>query len=240
MKSLITMRSAVLTLVALAAAGTSAGAQQAQTPPPTISVAGEATISVAPDLAQVDGGVTSEAKTAREASDANNKVMTAVMAALKSAGIAAADIQTSRLSLMPQSAPPRPGARSPIVGYQASNRVTVRIRDVTKVANTIDTLVTAGANDIGGVVFIVSKQSQLLDEARKKAVDDAHRKAEVYAKAANVRIGAPVSITEEGSGGPVPMRATFKADAVGAPVAPGEETLRITVQVSYEIKATTP
>jgi uncharacterized protein YggE len=239
MKSLTTMRNAVLTLAALAAASTSAFAQQ--TPPPTISVTGEATISVAPDLAQVDGGVTSEAKTAREASEANNKAMTAVMAALKSAGIAAADIQTSRLSLQPQNAPPRPGARAPIVGYQASNRVTVRIRDVTKVANTIDTLVTAGANDIGGIIFMVSKQSQLLDEARGKAIDDARRKADVYAKATNVRLGAPVSITEEGSGGPVPMmRAQYKADAVGAPVSPGEETLRISVQVSYELKSATP
>lgn len=240
MTPLQTMRTTVLTLAALAAASTSAFAQQVQTPPPTISVTGEATVSVAPDLAQIDGGVTTEAKTAREASEANNKAMNAVLAALKGAGIAAADIQTSRLSLQPQNAPPRPGARSPIVGYQASNRVTVRIRDVTKVANTIDALVTAGANDIGGIVFMVSKQSQLLDEARGKAIDDARRKAEVYAKAAHVRIGAPVSITEEGPGGPVPMRATFKADAAGAPVAPGEETLRISVQVSYELKAATP
>lgn len=236
------MRYAALSLAALAAASSSALAQQTQTPPPTISVSGEATVSVAPDMAQIDGGVTTEAKTAREASDANNKAMNAVLAALKAAGIAAADIQTSRLSLMPQSsAPTRQGATPQITGYHTSNRVTVRIRDVTKVASTIDTLVTAGANDIGGIAFIVTKQSQLLDEARGKAIEDARRKAEVYAKAANVRIGAPVSITEEGSGGPAPMmRASYKADAAGAVVSPGEETLRISVQVSYEIKSSTP
>jgi uncharacterized protein YggE len=230
-----------LTLAAVAAASSSALAQQSQLPPPAISVSGEATISVAPDLAQIEGGVTSEAKTAREASEANNKAMNEVMTALKAAGIAAADIQTSRLSLIPQSAPPRPGVRSPIVGYQASNRVSVRIRDVSKVASTIDTLVSAGANDLGGIAFIVSKQSQLLDDARGKAIEDARRKAEVYAKAANVRLGAPLSISEEGSGGPVPMmRASYKADAQGAPVSPGEETLRVTVQVSYELKSATP
>ena len=85
-----------LTLAAVAAASSSALAQQSQLPPPAISVSGEATISVAPDLAQIEGGVTSEAKTAREASEANNKAMNEVMTALKAAGIAAADIQTSR------------------------------------------------------------------------------------------------------------------------------------------------
>jgi uncharacterized protein YggE len=204
--------------------------------PPTISVTGEAQVSVAPDLAQVDGGVTTEAKTAREASDANNKAMAAILPALKAAGIAEADIQTSRLSLFPQSSQSRPNGPMQITGYRASNRVTIRIRDVTKVAATIDALVGAGANDIGGVNFMVSQESKHLDDARVKALEDARRKAEIYAKAANVRLGAPVSISEEGSGGPVPVRPQFKAN-VGAPVsiAPGEETLRVSVSVSYEI-----
>src|SRR5262245_1343356 len=146
----------------------------AQTPPPTISVTGEAQVSVAPDLAQVDGGVTTEAKTAREASDANNKAMAAILAALKAAGIAEADIQTSRLSLFPQSSPSKL-INSPvqITGYRASNRVTIRVRDVTKVAATIDALVAAGANEIGGINFMVSQESKLLDDARVKAIEDA-------------------------------------------------------------------
>ncbi len=130
-----------------------AGPALAQTmPPAVISVTGEATVSVAPDLAQIDGGVTSEAKTAREASDANNAAMGKVLLALKGAGIEEKDFQTSRLSLQPQSAPNRTGTGpSAIVGYRASNHVTIRLRDVTKVANVIDTLVAAGANDIGGI-----------------------------------------------------------------------------------------
>ena len=87
-----------------------------------------------PDLAEIEGGVTSEAKTAREASEANNAAMGKVLLALKAAGIDEKDIQTSRLSLQPQNAPNRPRARSAIVGYRASNRVTVRLHDVTKVA----------------------------------------------------------------------------------------------------------
>lgn len=205
-------------------------------PPAAISVTGEASVSVPPDLALVDGGVTSEAKTAREASDANNNAMGKVMLALKAAGIDQKDVQTSRLSLQPQSAPNRTGP-SAIAGYRASNRVTIRVRDVTKVANVIDTLVGAGANEIGGINFMVSQASKLLDEARDKAVADARRKAEIYARAAGVALGAPLSISEDGSAPPMPYRKMSAGMAASAPVAQGEETLSVTVSVSWAIKA---
>jgi uncharacterized protein len=207
--------------------------------PPAISVTGEATISVPPDLATIEGGVTSEAKTARDAAEANNKAMTAVLAAVKAAGIADKDIQTSRISLQPQSAQNRsPNGPVQIVGYRASNHVTVTLRDVTKVANVIDALVGAGANDIGGVNFSVSQASKLLDEARAKAMADALRKAEIYAKAGNVTLGAPLSISEGGTPGPMPVMYARKMSAGmdATPIAPGEETLHISVSVSYAIK----
>ena len=202
--------------------------------PAMISVTGEATVSVPPDLAAIDGGVTTEAKTAREASEANNAAMGKVLLALKAAGIDEKDIQTSRLSLQPQNAPNRPGP-SAIVGYRASNRVTIRLRDVTKLANAIDTLVGAGANDIGGINFMVSQASKLLDQAREQAISDARRKAEIYAKAAGVTLGSPLSISEEGSPGPMPYR-KMSAGIAAAPVAQGEETLSVTVNVSWAIK----
>ena len=225
-------------LAAVIAAGTllSAPALAETALPSMISVAGEATLAVAPDQAQIDGGVTSEAKTAREASDANNAAMGKVLQALKAAGIAEKDIQTSRLSLQPQYPPNRSGPSS-IVAYRASNRVTVRLRDVTKVAGTIDTLVGAGANDIGGINFTVSNASKLLDEARGQAVADAHRKAEIYAKAAGVALGEPLSISEQGSPGPMPFRRMAVGMAVSpTPVAQGEETLQVSVNVSWAIK----
>jgi len=231
-------------LTALAAAFTAAtllaAPASAETEPPAlISVTGEATVSVAPDLAQIDGGVTSEAKTAREASDANNAAMGKVLLALKGAGIEEKDFQTSRLSLQPQSAPnpSRPGPPA-IVGYRASNRVTVRLHDVTKVAGVIDTLVAAGANDIGGINFMVANASKLLDDARAQAVADARRKAEIYAKAAGVTLGVPLSISEEGAPGPILYRAKLAttAMAASAPVAQGEETLHVNVSVSWAIK----
>jgi uncharacterized protein YggE len=224
-------------LAAAIAAGTLFAAPAlAQTAPPAmITVSGEATISVAPDLAQIDGGVTSEAKTAREASDANNAAMGKVLQALKSAGIAEKDFQTSRLSLQPQSAPNRSGP-AVIVGYRASNHVTIRLRDVTKVASVIDTLVGAGANDIGGINFMVSQASKLLDDARGQAIADARRKAEIYARAAGVTLGAPLSISEEGSPGPVFRSKMVAGMAAAAPVAQGEETLAVTVSVAWTIK----
>ena len=204
-------------------------------PPAAISVTGEASVSVPPDLAQVDGGVTSDGKTAREASDANNAAMGKVLLALKGAGIDEKDYQTSRLSLQPQYAPNRSGP-SPVVGYRASNRVTIRVRDITKVANVIDVLVGAGANEVGGINFMVSQASKLLDDAREKAVADARRKADIYAKAADVTLGEPLSISEEGSSVPLYRGKMAAPMAAGAQVAQGEETLSVTVSVTWAIK----
>ena len=224
-----------LAVAAVAATLLAAPALAQTVPPPAISVTGEAGVSVPPDQAQIDAGVTSDAKTAREASEANNAAMGKVLLALKGAGIEEKDTQTSRLSLQPQYAPNRTGT-SPITGYRASNRVTIRLRDVTKVANVIDVLVGAGANDIGGINFTVSQPSKHLDEAREKAVADARRKAEIFARAAGVTLGEPLSISEEGA--PAPMfRGKLAAPmAAGAPVAQGEETLSVSVNVSWAIK----
>ncbi|MGY3531339.1 MULTISPECIES: SIMPL domain-containing protein [Bradyrhizobium] len=209
--------------------------------PPAISVTGEATVSAAPDEAQLDAGVTTDGKTAREATDANNVTMGKVLAALKGAGVAEKDYQTSRLSLQPQFANRTPSSNNAppsIVGYHASNRVTIKLRDVSKVAGVIDVLVGAGANDIGGLNFSVSQASKLLDEARERAIADARRKAEIYAKAAGVTLGAPLNIAEVGSA-PVPMfRAKMATAGFAAPtpVAQGEETLTVNVTVSWAIK----
>jgi uncharacterized protein YggE len=229
------LRLKVLLAVAIGASALLAAPARAQTVPAAITVSGEATVSVAPDLAQVEAGVTSDGKTAREASEANNAAMGKLLLALKAAGIDAKDIQTSRLSLQPQSAPNR--STNAIVGYRASNQVTVRLRDVTKVASTIDLLVGAGANDIGGINFMVSQASKLLDDAREQAVADARRKAEIYAKAAGVTLGAPLNISEEGSPAPV-FRGKMMAAApmAATPVAQGEQTLSVTVGVSWAIK----
>ena len=197
-----------------------------------VTVTGEATVAVAPDMAVIRVGVTSAGKSAREASDTNARQMTAVLAAIKDAGIGARDVQTSRLSLQPQYDPNRSGTAR-LLGFQATNQITVNIRDIDKLAGIIDQAIAAGANEMSGLEFVVSEQSKLLDQARDDAIADARRKAERYAKAAGVKLGAVTSISEEGS---TPQPRLIQAMRAGAaPVAPGEQTLRAVVTVSYEL-----
>jgi uncharacterized protein YggE len=230
--------------LAIAVAASFAAPAFAQAPgqsdfPSAISVSGEASVAAPPDLAQIDAGVASDAKTAREAAEANNAAMTKVLQALKAANFDPKDYQTSQLSLQPQYAPNRSGPSS-VIGYRASNRVSIKVRDVSKVAAAIDTLVGAGANDIGNIYFTVAEPSKLLDEARAKAIADARRKAEIYAKAAGVTLGAPLNISEDGTPAPMFRLKTLAApmQAAGTPVAQGEETLSITVNVTWAIKPT--
>jgi uncharacterized protein YggE len=198
-----------------------------------VTVTGEATVAVAPDMAIIRVGVTSQGKTAHEASDANAKQMTKVLAAIKDAGIADRDVQTSRLSLQPQYDPNKNGTAR-LTGFQVTNQVTIKIRDTDKLPVILDRAIAAGANEMSGIEFVVSEQSKLLDQARDDAVIDAHRKAELYAKAAGVKLGRVVSISEEGSNPPPrPVMQAMRAGAV--PVAPGEQMLRASVTVSYDI-----
>jgi uncharacterized protein len=205
---------------------------QAQAAEKLVTVTGEATVAVAPDIAMIRIGVSSQDKTAREAGEVNARQMTAVLTAIKDSGIADRDIQTSRLSLQPQYDPNK-GGTARLTGFQATNQVTVRIRDIDKLPTVLDRAIAAGANEMSGIEFVVSEQSKLLDQARDDAIADARRKAELYAKAAGAKLGRVVSITEEGTSPPPRPMQAMRAGAV--PVAPGEQTLRAAVTVSYEL-----
>lgn len=227
----------VAALAASLALSASAFAQTSN-PPPSITVSGEAQVSAPPDVAEIDGGVATDGRTAREASEANAKAMTAVMAALKTLGVAERDIRTSRISIFPQMTQGQGQSAPRIASYRATNHVTVKLRDIAKVAETIDALVAAGANELGGINFTIAEPSKLLDKARADAVADARRKAEIYAQAANVSLGAPLAISEDGAAPPpMPYRMDRAAAKMATPVAPGEQTLRVGVSVTWEIKA---
>ena len=221
----------LLALVIAACAAISLPARAAEK---LVSVTGEATVAVAPDMAAIRIGVTSSAKTAREASDANSKQMMAVMAAIKDAGIAERDVQTSRLSLQPQYDPNRSGTAR-LLGFQVTNQLTVKIRDIDKLPNILDRTISAGANEMSGIEFVVSEQSKLLDQARAEAIADAHRKAEIYAHAAGASVGRVLAISEEGSAPPPRMLQAMRASPGAMPVAPGEQMLRAAVTVTYEL-----
>jgi uncharacterized protein YggE len=195
-----------------------------------VTVTGESSVSVPPDSALIRLGVSTRGKTAREANDANASQMTGVLTAVKAAGIAEKDIQTSRLSLQPQTEVT--GGASRLVGFQATNQITVTIREIDKLSTLLDRAIAAGANEMSGVEFVVSDYSKLLDQARGEAIADARRKAEIYARAAGLKLGRAVSITEENASPPRPMQA-MRAAAV--PIAPGEQKLQASVSVSYEL-----
>ena len=241
----IALGSGLVVVAALAAAalmGPRSGISATDNAPPRlISVSGTGEVKTKPDMAVINTGVTTEAPTAQEALSKNNVAMAAVINALKSAGIAEDDIQTSNFSVSPQYPPYQPNQTTAprISGYQVSNQVTARVKDLAKLGSILDTLVRAGSNQIGGISFDVDEPKPFLDDARKKAVADARAKAELYAAAAGVTLGRVVQISE--SGGiimpPQPMfRAAAMAKMESVPVAAGQQTLSANVSVTYEIQ----
>jgi len=248
-------RSAFLLAAALAAAALpqAASAQQSG-PAPVLAVGGtlltisaEGRVTRAPDLAGFTAGVVSQGKTASEALAANSADMSRVIAALKRAGIADKDIQTSNLSLNPVYAPQRnlpDGTIDPpqprIVGYQAQNTVSVRQRNLKDFGKVIDTLVTAGANQVNGPSFEVENADAALDEARAAAMAKARARAALYARAAGLKVGRILSISENGGWSP-PQPVMYRMAAMGAapppapPVQAGELQMQMTVTVQFEL-----
>jgi uncharacterized protein YggE len=216
-----------------------AQAQDAKPAPEArIIVVGDGQVTAAPDYARIRSGVTTRAKTAREAADANSKAMAGIMAALASAGIEQKDIQTSRFSVQPvyvYAANTEPK----LTGFSASNQVSVTIRPIDKVSDVLDKLIAAGATDAGSVEFLHSDTTKTLDRAREAAMADARRKAEVYAHAGGLSLGGVAWITEDSSYSP-PMQKVAVMRAPAAPGAPppisaGEDTLHVHITVGYDI-----
>ena len=214
-----------------------AHAQQGQVPQARVIVVGEGSVSLAPDYAAIRSGVTTRGKTAKEASDANAKIMVAMTAALRDAGIEQNDIQTQRFSVQPVYTQ-QPNAESKLSGFSVVNQVGVTVRQIAKLGDILDRLVAAGATDIGNVEFLHSDRSKALDQAREAAVADARRKAEAYAHAAALSLGRVAWISEDsGFAPPLPMTAMRAAGGFGAavPIAPGEDTLHVRITVGFDI-----
>lgn len=205
-----------------------------------LNVSAQAEAKRVPDIATLSTGVVTQATDANAAMRANAEQMNKVVAAIKAAGIADRDIQTSGVNLNPQyhyteNQPPR------ITGYQASNTVNITVRDIGKLGKILDALVAVGANQINGPSFDIDdkKKDAGYDEARRAAVEKAQARAEMYAKTLGVRVRRIVSISE-GSGFrppmPMPMMAMAKMDrAESTPISPGESTLSVNLDVMFEL-----
>lgn len=208
----------------------------------TLSSYGET--RAAPDQATISMGVTTQAPTAAAALAANRSRMTAVISAIRAQGIAERDIQTSGLNVNPQYTYPNrtnsnPGAPR-ITAYEVSNQVTVLVRDLGKLGPAVDAVVGSGANQINGVSFGLQNADARADEARRQAVANVARKAELYAQAAGLRVVRLVNLAESGGYTPRPpvmmMRAMAEsADAGSTPVQPGEVGVRVDVTAVYEL-----
>jgi hypothetical protein len=222
---------------AVFAATVAAQAQQSQLPPERrVIVIGEGSVSLPPDYAALRSGVTTTAKTAKEATDANSKLMAAINAALLNSGVEQKDIQTARFSVQPVYAPRQPNAEPKLTGFTVSNQVNVTIRQIDKVGEILDRLVTTGATDVGSVEFLHAEPSKALDQAREAAIADARRKAELYARAAGLTLGGVTFITEDsGYAPPSPMMALRASGGMAAqvPIASGEDTLHVRITVGF-------
>jgi len=210
----------------------------------TITVTGHGTLNAEPDIAVVNAGAVTEARTAREALDANTKIMADTFAALQAMGVEERDMQTSRLTVEPRYTyfDSSNGERRPprIDGYTVSNQLTVRVRDLTIIGEALDALITAGVNQMGGLSFAVDEPDALFAEARQAAVADAMAQAEMLTEAAGVSLGRVISISQNQARQqpPQPQMARMAmameaADAI--PVATGEQELRATVSITWAI-----
>ncbi len=209
--------------------------------PTTLNLSAFGEVKRAPDMATLSAGVQSEGKTAALASGDNRARMARVFAALKAAGIADKDIQSSGLSLNPQWSYEQ-GKKPRILGYQAHNTVTVMVRDLAQVGAALDAIVDAGSNSINGVSFGLANPEAALDEARRAAAKALQGKANLYATSLGYRVGRLVTLNEGGSYDPRPQPMMMAkavmmdgAEAAPTPVAPGEMTLRIDLNAVYEL-----
>jgi len=243
----ILIQAAALSL-ALTASAATAPAALAQTAAPaaadamfratTLNLAAYGETRIAPDMATINLGVMTEAPEAAAALSANSTRMNQVTAALRKAGIAAKDIQTSGLNLNPQyvyeqNIPPK------LSGYQATSQVTVTVRDLSGLGRAVDATVGAGANQVNGISFGLVDPAAAEDAARLAAVKALQAKADLYAKATGYRVARLISLGEGGGYAappPMPMMAMARMEKSDATqVSPGELRVRIDVTGLYEL-----
>ena len=203
-----------------------------------LSVSAQADAKRVPDVATISAGVVTQAADANAAMRANAVQMDKVMAAIKAAGIAERDIQTSGINLNPQYKYVE-NQEPTITGYQANNTVNLKVRDIGKLGKVLDALVASGANQVNGPSFEIDQPEEAYDEARRGALEKAQARAAMYAKTLGLRVRRIVSISE-GAGfqppRPMPMMAMARGKAeMDTAVSPGETTLSANLDVVFEL-----
>jgi uncharacterized protein len=240
----IALAAALLAAMLLSGCTTTVVSAPANSSLNTVTSSGSGTYSAAPDQAAMSFGVSASAKDAKSALDQVSVRADKVTAALKAAGVADKDIQTTSVNIYPQYADQSPtSSKQPqIVGYQASLSVTAKVRDLASLSKVIGAATAAGVDTVNGPTFSISDDSSATDKAIQKAVDDARRTASAMAKAAGRSLGPVVSVTDNGSGSsrPVPMAFDSAAKAAGTaaevPIQPGQLDVVANVTVVFALK----
>ena len=193
-----------------------------------------------PDVAVITAGVVSRSPTATAALQDTANKMTRVLAALKRAGVEDRDIQTSNVNLNAEYRYPENQAPQ-LVGYTASNTVTIRFRDIRSSGKILDALVAQGANQLNGPNLTIDKPEAALDEARAKAIAAGRARAELYARSLGMRVARVVAVNESGGyavpppAPPVPMMArAYERDSTS--IQPGEQKLQVSVAMTFELQ----
>lgn len=232
-----TRSSLVLALALVASACAPMGPPRGMPPRvSSVTVTGAGTVTAAPDMAEITTGVVTQAPTAAQALAGNSQAMERLLQSLGSLGVAPRDVQTTNISVSPQRRPGKEGHPPEIVGYEVTNQVRVKVRDLARLGRVLDEQVGQGANLVYGIHFGQQEPALLLDEARKRAMADARRKAELYAAAAGQRLGRVVAVQEAGAVLPRPELAPRAMMSAAVPVAPGEQELQATVSVTFTLE----
>lgn len=231
------MRFLTMMTAAICLAGSTVVAVAENAAPRVITVQGEGQVSVVPDMAQVGIGVETRAANAADAMAGTSEKMAALMAVATEAGVEARDQQTSNLNLRTDLRHTNNGQPPQVMGYIATNMLTIRLRDLDSAPQILDQLISAGANQLHGVQFTVQDPKPHLDEARQLAVADALAKAALYAQAAGVETGNVLRIEEpqSGGGGVYPMARMEMAASAGVPMAAGEQNISANINLVIEI-----
>jgi uncharacterized protein YggE len=231
------MTAALLILMLAASPPAARASDDKELSVPSITVVGSGKASARPDLAQVQVGVVTQAPSAAKALQDNNEAMARLLKTLEARGIARKDVQTANFAVVPEyKRGPHGEQLAEVAGYQVSNEVRVKVRQLDSLGQVLDDVVQQGANQVHGVSFAVAEPAPLLDEARRRAIADARHKAELYAREAGVEMGQVLLIQEETPHLPRPaLLGVVRGEAAAVPIAEGEQEFHASITVTYAI-----
>lgn len=205
---------------------------------PVIELSVYESVTAAPDLVTIGAGVSTEAPSAVEAMQQNAAAMQRVIARIRALGVEDQDIQTTGINLNAQYDYDRENQRQVFRGYQVSNRVSVKLRDIEGTGAALDALVAAGATDLSGPSFSIEDDEAAKDLARSRAVERAQQRAQAYAAMLGydeVRVLAVSEVIEGRSQMPQMEMRMLAADAAATPVQPGQVSTGVNITIKYEM-----